>query len=150
MTEPMRPAVVEAAEEEVELTQTLEALDPSKFADPEASENPYSALLVCRDADARKWGLRWLGQAGLDTQLVTETGKVRAALVRGATTDVIVIDAAITDEDGSPLYKSLIGELSPPVIVLSANPKEFKAAVESGVHDVVRKPFEWQVTWGQQ
>ena len=147
MTEPLRPTVVAAAEEEVELTQTLEALDPSKFADPDETVAPYSALLVCRDADAKKWRLRWLGQARLDTQLITETGRDRLAAIRGTTTDVIVIEAGIADPDGGPLYQTLLaaGDLSPKVIVLCANPREYRAAVECGVHDIARKPYEWQI-----
>ena len=95
---------------------------------------------------SRKWGPRWLGQAGL--QATTIPDPVNGLTVaREMRPDIIIVEAGIDNSDGVPLYKSLLdaADLQIPVVVMCSSNKELAAAVEAEAFDVARKPFEWPI-----
>jgi len=110
-------------------------------------ENSRAALLVCRDSDSIKWGPRWLKQAGLDTVQISDGGDA-LSIARSSSPDIVIVEAGLTDSNREKLYEvfSAAADLPIPVIVLCSNSKEARAAMDAGVHDVVSKPVEWEVT----
>lgn len=105
------------------------------------------ALLVTRDGTSRKWGPRWLEQAGFQTTILDNAADAIAYLDE-TKPSVIIVDAGIRDADGRPVCESLHQggqSKNTPVLVLCASSGEVAAALDAEVTDVVRKPFEWQV-----
>ncbi len=133
--------------ESIDLTQTIRKLSlPVDTADDALEEQGGTALLICRDSNSRKWGPRWLGQSGLQATVPSDPANA-LEIARNMAPDIIVVEAAITGTGGVPVYQTLLdaADLSAAVIVLCANPREFKSALESGAFEVARKPYEWQI-----
>jgi len=129
------------------LTQTLKRLAvPVTSADSGFEEDEGKALLLCRDSASRKWGPRWLRQAGLvaTTPIEFADGLLMARKLRP---DVVIVEAALQSPEGEPLYQSLLdaADVDSPIIVLCASSKEVSAAAETQAFDVARKPFDWQL-----
>ena len=78
----------------LDLTRSIKRLsvpvDSGKF---EISENIHerSALLICRDSDSKKWGPRWLKQAGLKTSTLLNVDTAYDEVI-AADPDVIIVE----------------------------------------------------------
>ncbi len=136
-------------DDDVDLTQSIRSLEvPGALAvvDDGADADMYRALLFSRDSGARKWGSRWLSQAGFETELRRDAADALEN-ARAADADVIIVEAALRGSGDAALYSELIGaaDLSAPVIVLCNSSREMTAALDAGAWDVVRKPLEWRL-----
>lgn len=133
----------------IDLTQTIRRLTVPKTTATgldEHLEERRTALLVCRDAEIKKWGRRWLEREGLDVAVADDP----ANYVKCAETlrpDVIVLEGVVVDPAGESLIKVFSGrtDIRAPLIVLSSGPKDTALALEENVFDVVRKPIEWKL-----
>jgi diguanylate cyclase (GGDEF)-like protein len=134
-------------DDQVDLTQTIKKLSmPTNPANDAFEANIGKALLLCRDNNAKKWGLRWLRQAGLQADMPPDLVN-GLDLARANAPNVIVVEAGLKDAAGVPLFRVLAdaADLKVPIIVMCSSGKEVAAALEANVFDVVRKPFEWQL-----
>jgi len=126
--------------------------DPSENQDDtrptgDAEPNWRRALLACRDSSARKWGVRWLERAGFEVRL-TQDGAEAIELLRHETPAVALIDTALRDGNGGRLFTSfreLAADREIPSLTLCYSDKDVNAALEQGIGDVVKKPFNWQL-----
>jgi len=133
--------------EPVDLTQTIKKLSiPVDTVGDAFEEQGGTALLLCRDNDSRKWGSRWLGQSGLQTTVPADPANALET-ARALAPDVIVVEGALTGPGGVPVFKILddAADMRAAVIVLCANSREIKAALDTDAFDVARKPYEWQI-----
>ena len=133
--------------ESIELTQTLKRLTvPVKPANDPLDGVPGTALLLSRDKEADKWGKRWLTQAGFSAEIPAEPIK-GLEIARAIRPDVIIVDAALRDLSGTPVYIALndAADLDIPVVVLCSGTKEVASALDAEVFDVVRKPYDWRL-----
>ncbi len=130
------------------LTQTLRQLSVPLQTDTVVVEDieDKCALVFCRDKNSRKWAPRWLGEAGFTVEVPIE-GVDGLALAREERPDVIIVEASLPGENGQPLYQTLLdaADVECPVFVLCGTSRELATALETDAHDVVRKPFEWQI-----
>jgi len=137
-------------DEDLDLTRALKALSvPTTVGvdDATSGDDPsHSALLVCRDSSARKWGMKWLSQFGFETNLITDPAEV-LSVARSTKPEVIIVEAGLSNGGGIKVFETLeyAADLAAPVIVLCSSSKEVQAALNAGVFDVVRKPIEWQL-----
>jgi len=136
-------------DDDTSLTQSLRKLTMplERSADEiEADGERRHALLFSRDTSAAKWAPRWLAQTGFDVEHHRD-GERGLALARTTRSDVLLVDAGLRDEDGEPLYATLIGaaDIRAPVIVLCSSNRDTIAALDAGADEVVRKPFEWRL-----
>ena len=132
--------------ESIDLTQTIRKLSvPVDTVEDAFEEQGGTALLLCRDNDSRKWGPRWLSQCGLQASVPPDPANA-LQIARSTQPDVIVVEAALIGAGAEPVFKMLLdaADLQCAVIVLCANPRELKAAMEAGAFDIGRKPFDWQ------
>jgi predicted signal transduction protein with EAL and GGDEF domain len=131
-----------------EITGTLRALSThASTAEPrEQAPQARTALVICMDGVAAKWGPRWLRQCGLDALVCSDP---EAALKAARTTrpDVLIVDASLHERGGRSLLYALQAEpgLAAPIIALCSNARDVAAALDANVFDVVRKPYEWRV-----
>jgi diguanylate cyclase (GGDEF)-like protein len=135
--------------ETLDLTASLNNLSATKSSRDRSVAGvgePHSALLVCTDRTSRKWGPKWLRQAGLEPSLISETGEA-LSIARSARPSVIVVEAGMRDASGARLLEVFqkAADLASPVVVLCANSKDVKAALDADVFDIVRKPVDWQL-----
>ena len=150
MTDDARMAEAHETDEDVDLTRSIRALSvpvsPSPNDASPRDDVSSSALLVCRDNNARKWGEKWLQQFGFITKLTTEPAEA-LSVAREMKPDVIVVEAGLSDGDGVKVFESLqdAADLNVPLIVLCSHSREVQAAINADVFDVVRKPIEWQI-----
>ncbi len=136
-----------SADDKLNLTQTIRKLSVPVASDDETlDESEGTALLLCRDNASRKWGPRWLRQAGLVASVPPDVDQ-GLALARNVRPDVIIVEASLLNPDGSSLYQALLdaADLQVPVIVLCASSKEVAAASETDAFDLARKPYDWQL-----
>lgn len=137
-------------DEELDLTRSLKALSVSTIVGVEdatlGDDLSHTALLVCRDRSAEKWGIKWLSQFDFKTNLISVPADV-LSVARETRPDIIIVEAGLSDSDGVTVFKSLqdAADLNVPLIVLCSNSKEVQAALDAEVLDVVRKPIEWQL-----
>ena len=146
MTDPKHKPDV-GLDENIDLTQTIRRLSmPTAPANDALEADAGSALLLCRDSAAKKWGQRWLTQAGLNTEIPPDPDS-GLAIARTMLPDVIIVEAALRQPDGTPVFQALAdaADLDVPVIVLCSGSKEIAAALAADVYDIARKPFEWQL-----
>jgi diguanylate cyclase (GGDEF)-like protein len=133
--------------DDIDLTRSIRKLSLPVETDSSAFEDDSgSALLLCRDNTAKKWGKRWLTQAGLQTDVPADpVGGLEIA--RSRVPDVIVVEASLRAAAGVALFSVLAdaADLNVPIIVMCSSGKEIAAALEADVFDVVRKPYEWQL-----
>ena len=137
------------AHPEIELTQTLRRLRLPKGDTKPASFDTDSqprVMLLCRDGATRKWGPRWLREAGF---ALSQPADHRNAvlLAREERPDIVFVEAAVTDGSGAPVYKSLLdaADLDARIVVLASTTREYQTAVEAEPYDVARKPWEWRI-----
>ena len=129
-----------------DLTMAIKQLSKPVDTVGDAFEEPGgSALLVCRDNDSKKWGTRWLGSSGLQVTIASDPANAMAT-VRATEPDVIVVEAALMAGRGRRIFEALqdAADIQSDVIVLCASNGEIKAALETGVFDIARKPYNWQ------
>ena len=129
-----------------DLTRTLKKLSmPVDTGVDALEESAGTALLLCRDRDSRKWGPRWLSQAGLQATIPSDPANA-LEIARSMTPDVIFVDAALTTPDGEPAYRALLdaADLCAAVIVLCSSARDIGSALDAGAFDVARKPFDWR------
>lgn len=132
---------------ETDLTQTIRRLSmPTMPANDTFETESGKALLLCRESAVKKWGNRWLTQAGLQTEVAEDPGD-GLAIARAAKPDVIVVEAGLQDVTAMPVYRALVDatDFDVPVIVLCSNAREITSALETDVFDVARKPYQWQL-----
>lgn len=129
------------------LTQTIKKLSIPVDTLGDASEDQGgTALLLCRDNDSRKWGARWLGNAGLQATVSSDpTNALEVA--RNMAPDVIIVEATLIGPGKVPVFKALqqAKDVHAAIIVLCSNARERKAALDVNVFDIGRKPFDWQM-----
>lgn len=129
-----------------DLTTAIKQLSNPVETVVDAFEEPGgTALLLCRDSDSKKWGPRWLGQSDLQVTVASDPANA-LEVARAAQPDVIVVDAALTDGHNQRIFEALqdAADLRSDIIVLCASNNELKAALEAGVFDIARKPYNWQ------
>ncbi|MDJ0698359.1 MAG: EAL domain-containing protein [Woeseiaceae bacterium] len=134
-------------QERLNLTQTIRQLSvPVSVSDDGSEDEQGVALLLCRDSASRKWGPRWLRQAGLTANIPADLSS-GLQLARKTRPDVIIVEAQLPSATGNLLYEDLLdaADLQIPVIVLCATTKEISAVTDSDAFDVARKPFDWQL-----
>ena len=96
-----------AFDDRIELTQTLRRLSvPLEPSDGDTCGVKAPVLLLSRDKDARKWGQRWLSREGLQVNFPDQPAD-GLAIARETQPGVIVVDAALRDASGVPLYSVL-------------------------------------------
>lgn len=130
-----------------ELTTTIRKLSmPVGTRDDGLDVESGTALLLVRDSASRKWGPRWLGQSGLQTTIPSDFSNA-LEIAANIEPDVVVIEAAIVSPSGKPMYEEMQNQagFDAPIIVLCSSTRELTDALNAGVIDVARKPFEWQM-----
>lgn len=136
-----------APSEQLDLTQTIRRLSmPTTPATDTFETGIGTVLLLCRDSAAKKWGRRWLTQAGLQTEVAEDPGD-GLAIARAERPDVIIVEAGLKDGEAIPVFQALAGaaDLDVPVIVMCSSSREITSALEADVFDVARKPYQWQL-----
>lgn len=134
---------------DTDFTQQIKKLTLPAADDPlsvEHDEPSHRALLISRDSAAKKWGPRWLKQAGIEA--VVHTDSATAVIeANNQNPSVIIIDADFYDAAGSAVYAQFAQStrIEAPIIVLCSSTKDLNAALRANVFDVVRKPYEWQL-----
>lgn len=131
----------------INLTQTLRKLSvPKTPVDNACCGTNARLLLLSTDKDVRKWGVRWLSREGLQVEL-PEQPAAGLQIAREMQPNVIVVDATLRDVSGAPLYKMLseAADLTAAVFVLCPNERDVVALLDSDIHDIVRKPYNWQL-----
>ncbi|MDJ0908132.1 MAG: bifunctional diguanylate cyclase/phosphodiesterase [Woeseiaceae bacterium] len=131
----------------LELTESIRKLSqPKDPLDDAFVDHGDSVLLLCRDTDSRRWGPRWLTRVGLTPEVPAEPQN-GLELVRQLRPSVIIVEAGLRAPTGGHLYTELANaaDIEAPILVMCANNKEVLAAQDFDVHDLVRKPFEWQL-----
>ncbi len=149
MSDSTQPKRATTIPDSLDLTRSIKRLsvpfDSGTFPLSEGSHQ-RSTVLICRDNDAKKWGPRWLKQAGLKTTIISavRTAHDEAA---AAKPDVIIVEAGILDHAGTPLFAILnkSPDIRCPIIVLCSGSKDMYSALDANVYDVIRKPLEWQL-----
>lgn len=133
--------------QELELTTTIRKLSmPVGTRHDGLDVDSGTALLLVRDSASRKWGPRWLGQSGLQTTIPSDFSNA-PEIAANREPDVVIIEAVIPSANGKPMYQELQeqDDLDAPIIVLCSSNREVTDALNAGVTDVARKPFEWQI-----
>ncbi|MGB5336284.1 MAG: bifunctional diguanylate cyclase/phosphodiesterase [Woeseiaceae bacterium] len=147
MTEPKVQRSASEAAESIDFTRSIRRLSlPVDSTRDALEEQGGSALLLCRDSDARKWGSRWLTQCGL--QATVPPDAVNALeITRNAVPDVVVVEAGLIGPGGVPIFQELCdaADVTADLIVLCNSQREIKAALDAKVFDIARKPYQWQL-----
>jgi len=146
MTDPRRRPGF-GPDDNIDLTQTIRRLSVPTTSGTDTFEIGIgTALLLCRDGAAKKWGKRWLTQAGLQTEVAEDPGD-GLAIARARRPEVIVVEAGLQDSAAMPVFQALAdaADLDVPVIVMCSSSREISSALEAEVFDVARKPYQWQL-----
>jgi diguanylate cyclase (GGDEF)-like protein len=134
-------------DDRLDLTRTIKKLSmPTSQIDDLNDDLEGTALLICKDSAAKKWGPRWLGRHGLQA-IITDVPDNPLAIARSSKPDVIIVESALQTAQGEPVYQCLLdaADLAAPVIVLSASARELPVVLRANPFDVIRKPFEWEL-----
>ncbi|MEL7186697.1 MAG: EAL domain-containing protein, partial [Pseudomonadota bacterium] len=104
-----------------------------------------TALLLCRDADSKRWAPRWLGQSGLRVTAASDPANA-LEIARSTQPDVIIVDTALMVDKSLRVMNALqdAADVQSRVIALCASNNEIKAALDANVFDIARKPYNWQ------
>lgn len=125
-------------------TPLISDRSPSSVAEALRSQQ---ALLICRDATSRRWGPKWLEQAGFQTT-VLQSGAHALARIGEHVPAVIVLESTLRDANGRPLFETVSKVLpsrNTPIIVLCSGRQDVQRALDAGVTDVVRRPVDWRL-----
>ena len=115
-------------------------------ADTTAAELDGVALLVTRDSLSRQWAPRWLQHTGLEVR-IAETAKEALEISATAEPALVLADASLAADDGTPLLKalrSLSGE-DLPVFALCNGNSDVELASECNATDIMRRPYDWDL-----
>lgn len=129
-----------------DLTTALKQLSiPVDTASDMFEEPGGTALLLCRDNDSKKWGQRWLSRSNLQVSVASDPANA-LDLVRSTRPDVIVAEAALSNGNNQRIFEVIqdAADVQSEIIVLCASSNETKAALNGGVFDIARKPYDWQ------
>ncbi len=131
----------------VDLTQTIKKLSIPIDTLGDVFEEPSgTALLICRDNDAAKWGPRWLSRSDLEATVISDPSKA-LQFIESTMPDIMLIEASLAGADGVAIYKTMLEakDLDSAVVVLCSNAREISLALDAGAFDIARKPYDWQV-----
>ena len=147
MNEFRKKLVAASAPAGAEFTQAIQRLQlPTTKAANEFHDVGGKALLFSGNPIAAKWAPRWLNHHNVKTTVISDT---KDALQQARTFQpaAIIVDALMMTEDGQPLYHCLLDarDLTMPIFVMCSSLKEANTALEWNPHDVIRKPFEWEL-----
>ncbi|MBT8080682.1 MAG: EAL domain-containing protein [Gammaproteobacteria bacterium] len=137
------------SDETANFTQTLRSLSEtgtSADAHGEFGEPPQTALIVCRDSAARKWGPRWLRDEGLHAAFAPDVADALST-ARSICPSVIIVDAGLKARSGELLFDQLTAaaDVEAPIIALCAGSRDVTAAMDGGAYEIVRKPYDWRL-----
>ncbi|MEM8547561.1 MAG: diguanylate cyclase, partial [Pseudomonadota bacterium] len=140
-----RPPAEQSVSDLLDLTQELRALSTTASHVVGSADDGARVVLLTRDAAQRKWGERWLRQAGLQVAIPTDP-QSDDALSACRAADVALVDVGLKNRQGGHLYRQLLhdGKAKPSVFALCANSRELADAVAAGPFDAARKPFNWE------
>lgn len=149
MSGPVRNDRTRPRDGNLDLTQSIRRLTGHKLTLPNTEdqlEQRRTALLVCRDSETKKWGRRWLEREGLDVAIADDP-EDSLLFARRIGPDVVILEGGLIDPGGASLINAFAKamDISTPLIVLSSGSKDLALALEAGVFDVVRKPYEWKL-----
>ncbi len=104
------------------------------------------AVLICKDAASRKWGPKWLEQAGFTTLIAATQADLQLA-ADSLQPALLLVESGLRARNGEPLHEWLAASSlrAVPRLVLCSSERDVEAALECGAVDVVRKPYNWQV-----
>ncbi|MBT8108469.1 MAG: EAL domain-containing protein [Gammaproteobacteria bacterium] len=131
----------------INLTQTLRQLNvPTDPVDDACCGPEARVLLLSKDREVRKWGHRWLSREGMQVDLPEQPAS-GLAIARQLQPSAIVVDAALRDISGVPLHTVLsnAADVTAPVFVLCPNERDVAALLSTDIHDIVRRPYNWQL-----
>lgn len=139
----------DAAESSLDLTQAIRQLKipgDESISDVDDLARQHRVLLIARDRDIKKWARRWLERKQLEVTTLAERD-FSLTDVLSTQADVIVIEAALYDPYGEYWVSVLSKEdaLRTPIIALCSGSKDLGAALDAGVYEIVRKPYEWRL-----
>ncbi|MBC7659308.1 MAG: response regulator [Chitinophagaceae bacterium] len=102
----------------------------------------YTLLVIDDELQVRRFTQVTLSPHGYDVHSA-ETGKQGIELSSQLNPDAIILDLGLPDMDGLEVLSTLKSWYQGPIIVLSVRDDEesIVAALDSGAHDYVRKPF---------
>ena len=135
------------ANDAADLTTAIKQLSVPVDTVGDAFEDPGgTALLLCKDNDSKKWGPRWLSQCDLQVSVPSDPANA-LQIVRSNQPDVVVVDASLETTDKRRIFEVLqeAADVQSRIIVLCAGNADIKIALESGVYDMARKPYNWQL-----
>ena len=136
-----------AANDAADLTTAIKQLSVPVDTVDDAFEDPGgTALLLCKDSDSKKWGPRWLSQCDLQVSVPSDPANA-LQIVRSNQPDVVIVDASLETTDKRRIFEVLqeAADVQSRIIVLCASNADIKIALESGVYDMARKPYNWQL-----
>lgn len=148
MTEQVK-SLMAGAVDDGDLTQTLRVLTERTTGTFDANNNfggIPKALFVAQDSSSRKWGPRWLHRSGFSVSTPVEQ-EDPVALARSVGAEIVVVESRLRCRDGEKVYQKIqaADDIKASLIVLCSSSKEIAEAMESGVFDVARKPYDWQL-----
>ncbi len=103
------------------------------------SKTRPTVAVLTRDKASLQWAPRWLEHMHLSPIMVSESGEL-IDMLRQNNCEVVIVDAALHGSVASALTLSGV-----PALVLCGTSKDIQQALSSGVSDIVRRPFEWQI-----
>ena len=116
------------------------AMELSVQEDPIPSGSAKArAIVLTRDRASRQWAPRWLEHMDLDVVMLDSVESLTSQL-SVATSTIVIVDASML----ASITKTL-GLHSVSILVMCNTPREVQQIISTGVTDVVRRPFEWQI-----
>lgn len=133
-------------------TQPLDTpLDAAELTSARDGEQPAprmpAALLLCRNAEAKRWGPRWLGRAGFETERAAGAAEA-LALFEQHRPAVVIIDASLKDAELGWALEAVqrkIFDSGVPILALCRGDREVQRALDSHVDAIVRHPVDWRL-----
>lgn len=119
---------------------------PTPAAPELEDRSPRRALVACRDRTSRRWAIPWLERAGFEVEMAAGAPEIRMG-VESETPSIVILEAGLR-EGKAPLYTSLAKRSEAgafPLLVLCAKDRQVRDALEAGVSEVARRPYDWQL-----
>ena len=104
------------------------------------------ALLITKDSLSSQWAPRWLQHTGLDVRLA-KTPEEALGLAAATRPRLLIVDAALTAEDKTPLLTTLrkVHGEDVPLFALCNSNADVALATEANATDIVRRPYDWDL-----
>ncbi|MDH3351980.1 MAG: diguanylate cyclase, partial [Gammaproteobacteria bacterium] len=104
------------------------------------------ALLITKDSLSSQWAPRWLQHTGLDVRLA-KTPEEALGLAAATRPRLLIVDAALTAEDKTPLLMTLrkVHGEDVPLFALCNSNADVALATEANATDIVRRPYDWDL-----